>query len=80
MLKTGGLAEQVEMLEDAIDDGGVLDEGDDAHHARSGRATLWVNRVNFFDEPGPVRLAGAAPRLRRAGLLRPLQFHIGVFC
>ena len=61
----GILAEQVEVLEDAVDDGGIIDEGDDAHHARAGGmgAAQRVNLVNLFDEPRPVRLARVAPRV-----------------
>ena len=56
----GILAEQVEVFEDAVDDGGVHDEGDDTHHARAGRATQRVNLVHLLDEPRPIRLARVA--------------------
>ncbi len=55
------------MFEDAIDDGCVVDEGDDAHRARAGGAAQRVNLINLLDIAPDAREAASCKVLQAEG-------------
>ena len=55
----GALGEfpEIEVKQDLLDDGRVLDEADDLHDGSASRAGERVHFVNLLDETGPVAAA-----------------------
>lgn len=67
MVGLGGIRiPPAQVLEDFADDGGLVDDGDEAHGVAALRAGQGIDFIDLVDEPGPV---GAGDRLCR-GLLQ----------
>jgi hypothetical protein len=62
-----GAMGEVEMSEDAVDDGGIGEEGEDTQGAVASRAAQRVELVDASEELGPAEAGGAGGSRRRVG-------------
>jgi hypothetical protein len=58
---------EVEMSEDAVDDGGIGEEGEDAQGAVASGAAQGIEFVDASEELGPAEAGGAGGSRRRVG-------------